>query len=145
MKLVKNLMLWWRDLLHVDPGHWIPPSVRVTVTVTIAVTDPESHFHFSLADLLAHSFNHADTVKIFDRRFAASHIDDTVNGFRGSAFATIKGEVPPLTAGVAVVDTKWAIEENAQSGMVWLFLVNTFLREFECKKKDEYENNFQNV
>ena len=113
-------MLRRRDLFYVDPGHRIPSSVRVSVTVTSTVTDIESNFHFTLADLLAHSFNHANTVQIFDSvwRRARCHINDTVNGVRGGAFGSIKSEEPSLTAAVAVVDTKWAIEEHAQSCIV---------------------------
>lgn len=89
--------------------------MRISVTEASTVTDHKSNFHLSLADLLAHSFDLADAVQILDWawRCAGGHEDNPINGFRGLAFAAIKGEVPPLATEVAVADTKIAIPENA--------------------------------
>ena len=57
------------------------------------------------------------------------HVHHTINGSRGRALDTIKGEIPSSAAIVAVVDSKIAIPEDTQSSFVRLFVENTFLQE----------------
>ena len=63
------------------------------------------------------------------------HIDNTFNGTGRFTFLTIKGKVPALAAGIAVVDAKRAIPEHAQSSIIGAFFENTFLQEFNVKRK----------
>ncbi len=139
----EQLLLWRRDLLHVDPGYWIPAGVRVSITVTSTITDRETHFHLPTRDLFAHSFNLTDTMQIFYSIWCctAGHVDYAVNGKGRAALGAIKGEVPPLAARVAVVDTKIAIEENAQTSVIWSFLENTLLRKVWRKKEEIRKEN----
>lgn len=48
---------------------------------------------------------------------SCSHINHTLNGIRRGARSAIEGEKPPLTAGVAVIDSKWAIVVNAKASI----------------------------
>lgn len=133
---LKYLRLRGWNLLHVSPGYWIPSCVGVNATEAMTVTYPESHAHCAFANGFAHSLNLTDTVKIFEVwRCTSMHIDNTVNGFRGITFCTIKRKVPTFAAGIAVVDAKRAIPEHAQSSIIGTFFENTFVQEFYVKRK----------
>ena len=67
-----------------------------------------------------------------------SHEHYTIDGNWSTALGCIKREVPPLTAVVAVEGTQYAIVENAQACVIWIFLENALLGKFEVKK-DESE------
>ena len=41
-----------------------------------------------------------------------------MDGQGSAALGVIKGEEPPLTAAVAIEDTNYAIEENAQASVI---------------------------
>lgn len=138
MNLANTSLLWRWDLFHVNPGYWIPASVRVSFTIASTIAYRESHFHFPVGDTLAHPFNLTYTMQIFYSIWwgTSSHVDYAVNGKGCAALGSIKGKVPPLAATVTVIDTKGAIEENAQTSFIWSLLENTLLRRFLSKKKE---------
>ena len=56
------------------------------------------------------------------------------NGEWSFTFHTVECEVPPLTAVVSFEDTQYAIVENAQACVIWIFLEIALLGEFKLKK-----------
>ena len=64
-------------------------------------------------------------------------LKDVVNAINGEwsvTFHTVECEVPPLTAVVSFEDTQYAIVENAQACVIWIFLEIALLGEFKLKK-----------
>lgn len=77
-----------------------------------------------------------DTKQLFYRIWwcTGSHEDYTIDGEWSTALCAIKGKEPPLTAAVAIEDTQYAIEENVQASVMWIFLEITLLEEFQVNK-----------
>ena len=67
------------------------------------------------------------------------HVHDTFNSSGSGALCTVKGEIPPSAASMAVVDTERATSENAQSCFGRLFGEKAFLKKEMMVKYEQYE------
>ena len=62
----RNLSLWFRDFLNIDPRHWLPASEGIVIISAswLAITDPEPHAHLAFVDVVTVTLNMADTMRI---------------------------------------------------------------------------------
>ena len=75
----RNLSLWFRDFLNIDPRHWLPASEGIVTisTIWLTITDPESNAHLAFVDVVTVTLNMADTGRI--KRLHTTQVHNTVN------------------------------------------------------------------
>ena len=123
-----------RHFFHINPGHWVPACVRISISIPCAVANPESHAHLAFVDFIADTFDVTWAVQIiFSAARSFIHIDCSINSCWCRAFYTIKSEIPSPATSVAVIDAELATPVDAQTCAVWPLLENTIL----LKKKKQ--------
>ena len=110
----RNLSLWFRDFLNIDPRHWLPTSVGIVITsaVWLTITDPESNAYLAFVDVVTVTLDMADTMRIL--RLSSTQEHNTVNWQGTWTFSTVEGEIPAFTAGGAAMDSKSSSPGNTE-------------------------------
>lgn len=117
-----------RHFFHVNPWHWVPARITISISKAMTVANPESHAHSAFGDVLTDSFDVTRAKQILCT-CPLPHVDHSINSCWSRAFCAIKGEIPSLATAVAVKDPERATEVDTQTWVVWRFLKNTFLFE----------------
>ena len=101
----------------------MPACVRVsTLMASNTFSNPEPHSHLSFGNVVTVTFNMAVTMKIVV--FPCSHVKRAVNGARRAALGVIEGEIPTVTAVVAIINPEVTSKVNMK-GSVCEFLYET--------------------
>ena len=93
---------------------------------SVAATNPESNSHLSLVDVITVTFNVAVTIKI--EVLAVCHVEQTVNGARRATLGAIEGEIPTITAIVAVMTSEVTSKVNMKGSVCELLHKVTVLQ-----------------
>ena len=110
----RNLSLWFRDFLNIDPRHWLPASEGIVIISAswLAITDPEPHAHLAFVDVVTVTLNMADTVRA--KRLGTIQVHNTVNWQGTWTFSTVESEIPAFTAAGAASESKSSSPGNTE-------------------------------
>ena len=140
MNLLLSLRRWY--FFHVDPGHRVPPCVRISRTETVAVADPETHAHSAFVDFIADSLDVTWAVQIFQSAASSiSHVDYSINSCWSRALCAVKSEIPSPATGVAVFDAERTTPVDTQTTAVRSLLENAFLLKGKSNQIQDYRSN----
>ena len=133
----RNLSLWFRNFLNIDPRHWLPASVGiVTISATwLTITNPEPHAHLAFADVVTVTLNMADTVRIY--RTSTTQVHNTVDWQGTWTFSTVESEIPAFTAGGAAIDSKSSSPGNTERCVGKVLGKHTLLRKKVTRNEEK--------